>query len=148
MRKEDQLMCVSSARCPRLNLLMWDGDSAVKVPEWTCGHHNDWLWIFFFFFIFRKAINRKGQSYSNEPTAHFCENIAGLVNSIHIFCVSFLTYHTSGKMQWFVKDIMCLFPPEVLFTVCNKIWCSFPRRWDLIICLDIMWKYQSVKWTT
>lgn len=49
-------------------------------------------------FFFKDNKQKKGQSYSNGPTAHFGGNIAGLVNSIHIFCVSFLTYRTSGKI--------------------------------------------------
>lgn len=53
--------------------------------------------LIYFIFLHKKAINRKGQIYSNESTTRFDTNAGRLINSIHIFCVRFLTYHTSGK---------------------------------------------------
>lgn len=91
------------------------------------------MFFFSFFFFNKDNKQKKGQSYSNEPMVHFGGSIAGLVNSIHIFCVSFLTYRTSGKMQLFEKDIMCL--------LSQRFCLQYVIKYDTVFHGDGIWEF-------
>lgn len=89
VQREPTNVCQLS-QWPEANLWMGD-DSAVEVPEWTCGHHNDWLQNNFVF-LEKKPMCRKGHTYSNESASLFLKNTGMLVNSINLFCIMFM-YH-------------------------------------------------------